>query len=440
MGWKKTKIGEFLFERKGLLDPNDRALFSFKKIEKIDFSEGKIFLSDYSPTKTKQIIVKKGDFVFSGLNIEKGAVAINDFNQDLVVSANYSTCEVDYLKVDQNFLKFLIKSQFFKNLLKENLKKDYGFTRPKHLINLEIYLPPLEEQKQIAEKLKLNEVKQKRLQQEIDTQKTNLKNLRKQILQDAIEGKLTKEWREKNPDIEPASKLLEKIKIEKEKLIAKKKIKKEKPLPEINKNEIPFELPESWVWTRLGEMIFYAENLDIQKKLNSNTQIAYIDIDSIDNKIHKISSIKYKKVSELSSRARRVLKKGFLLYSTVRPYLENIAFVENDIENHIGSTGFNVFKAIKVDLNYIFYFLLSPNLNNRYKELMIGFNSPSITNSQFENTLIPIPPLSEQLAIVSKLQTIMQKIDEAEQQIEKSLEYSKQLYSAILSEAFNFSK
>jgi hypothetical protein len=49
MGWKKTKIGEFLFERKGLLDPNDRALFSFKKIEKIDFSEGKIFLSDYSP-------------------------------------------------------------------------------------------------------------------------------------------------------------------------------------------------------------------------------------------------------------------------------------------------------------------------------------------------------------------------------------------------------
>ena len=124
MSWKKVKIGEFLFERKGLIDPNNQRLFSIKKIEKIDFSEGKIFLWDYSPTKTKQIIVKRGDFVFSGLNIEKGAVAINDFDQELVVSANYSTCEVDYCKVDQNFLKFFIESQFFKNLLKENLKKD----------------------------------------------------------------------------------------------------------------------------------------------------------------------------------------------------------------------------------------------------------------------------------------------------------------------------
>jgi len=115
MGWKKVKIGEFLFERKGLIEPHSKELFSFRKIEKIDFSEGKIFLCDYSPTKTKQIIVKNGDFVFSGLNIEKGAVAINDYGQDLVVSANYSTCEVDYSKIDQEFLKIFIKSPSFKN-------------------------------------------------------------------------------------------------------------------------------------------------------------------------------------------------------------------------------------------------------------------------------------------------------------------------------------
>ncbi len=427
MSWRKVKIGEFLFEREGRFKPDDKSLLSLDRLEKIDFS-GKFYIGQKT-SRTDMILIKSGDFVISGINVSKGAMGIYRKENDITATIHYSSYTFDESKIDINYFEHFLQSDEFIKLLEDQVKGGIKTEiKAKHLLKLEILLPSLQEQKQIAERLKYSEEKQKILQLQINNQKTNLKNLRKQILQDAIEGKLTKEWREQNPNIEPASELLKKIKQE-----------KEKPLPPIEKNEVPFELPKGWVWTRLGEIIFYTENLDIQKRLNSNAKIAYIDIDSINNKEHRISNIKYKKVSELSSRARRVLKKGFLLYSTVRPYLENIAFIEDDIENYIGSTGFNVFKSIKADLNYIFYFLLTPNLNNKYKELMIGFNSPSITNTQFENTLIPLPPLSEQLAIVSKLQTSMQKLDEAEKQIEKSLETSKLLTKAILAEAFSFS-
>ncbi len=437
-GWQKTKIGEFLKQYK-----NTEIIKKDTSYKLVTLSNtGDIYLRKYelgSFIKANKLYkIAEGSFIYSRLSIHGGAFGLVPKSlNDAVVTDEMPVFNFDETRVDKDFFIFSIKSNDFIFQLNQ-LTKGVGRVRIKEnsFLNLEIFLPPLDEQKQIAKKLKLAEEKQKILAQEINKQKTYLKNLRKQILQDAIAGNLTKDWREANPTTESASELLKKIKQEKEKLIAEKKIKKEKPLPAINENEIPFDLPKNWVWVRLGEVIVYAENLDIQKKLNPNSQISYVDIDSIDNYNHRIMRIKYKKVSELSSRARRVLKKGFLLYSTVRPYLENIAFVDNDKENYIGSTGFNVFKTLYADLNYIFYFLLSPNLNIKLKELMIGFNSPSITNLQFESILVPLPPLAEQLAIVLKLQILMQKIDEAEQQIEKSLEYSKQLSACLLAEAF----
>ena len=75
--------------------------------------------------------------------------------------------------------------------------------------------------------------------------------LKKSILQYAMQGKLV----EQDPNDEPASVLLARIKAEKEQLIKDSKIKKEKPLPPITEDEIPFELPQGWEWVRLGNII-----------------------------------------------------------------------------------------------------------------------------------------------------------------------------------------
>ena len=90
----------------------------------------------------------------------------------------------------------------------------------------------------------------------------NIPELRKLILQLAVEGKLTAEWRKENPDVEPASELLSRIQAEKAELVKAKKIKKSKPLPPVGAEEVPFEVPAEWVWCRLGDATYYAEKCE----------------------------------------------------------------------------------------------------------------------------------------------------------------------------------
>jgi len=258
-------------------------------------------------------------------------------------------------------------------------------------------------------------------------QLTLLENLNQAILQEAVQGKLVQQ----DPKDEPASELLKRIEAEKA-----KSGKKEKPLPPIKPEEIPFEIPSTWVWCRLGEIIEYTDNLDIQKHLSPDTIINYVDIDAIDNHNFVIREAKQKTVRELSTRARRVLKPNFIAYSTVRPYLKNIAVIEDDLENYIGSTGFNVFKTLNVELKYAFYYLLTPYVNNSFKDLMVGFNSPSITNDQFEKSLFPLPPLSEQKRIVAEIEKQLAKTKQLKEHIIANQQATEQLLKALLHQAF----
>ncbi len=271
---------------------------------------------------------------------------------------------------------------------------------------------------------------------EYNIQKELLTQLKQSILQEAIQGKLTTDWRLQNLNTEPASKLLKRIKAEKAKLIKDKKIKKEKPLPPITKEEIPFELPDGWVWCRLGDIIINSNNLNIHKELFPNELISYVDIDAIDNKRQVIREPKILPVNELSSRARRVLKQGNIMYSLVRPYLHNLAIIEEDKVNYIGSTGFAVFDCLFTENKYIFWLLLSKYIEDIYLGFMDGFNSPSITHDQFKSTIIPFPPLSEQKEIVKKVEALMQHCQALEQEIKTSEANAQMLMQAVLKEAF----
>jgi type I restriction enzyme S subunit len=275
---------------------------------------------------------------------------------------------------------------------------------------------------------------QKDLLFEYQNQLTQLENLNQAILQEAVQGKLVKQGPKDLPDRqagEPASELLKRIKAEKA-----KSGKKEKSLPPIKPEEIPFEIPENWVWCRLGEVIEYTDNLDIQKHLSPDTIINYVDIDAIDNQNFVIREAKQKTVRGLSTRARRVLKPNFIAYSTVRPYLKNIAVIEEELENYIGSTGFNVFKTLNVELKYAFYYLLTPYVNNSFKDLMVGFNSPSITNDQFEKSLFPLPPESEQKRIVTEIEKQLAKTKLLKEHIIANQQATEQLLKALLHQAF----
>jgi len=442
--WKKTKIGEFLQERKAKFEPDSEEIQRLRKIDKISFSDGKIHLGKYKLTKTKQIIVEPGDFVFSGLNIEKGAVSINQIDESLVVSTNYSTCCVDYSIINQEYFLRFIKSPIFKQLLIDNLKKDYGFTRPKHLLPLEIDLPSIEEQKEIVTHFKSIETEDDELKDELTHQQTLLKKLRQQILQEAIEGKLTADWRAQNPDLEPASELLARIQTEKQQLIKDKKIKKQKPLPAISEDEKPFVLPNGWVWCRLGEIM---ENLTdyhangAYKKLKDNVEL----LDRPDFAImlrttnfHHKSRNKYKYITQKAYdflSKSKVLPGDLIMNKIADP---GAVFFVDDRKQPM-SLAMNLF-LLKFSRKYASsryaYFYLKATY-----EYVVSFSSgtatPTITKDAVKQLRFPFPPLPEQKAIVAKVEKLLSVCDLLETQITHNQNHANALMQAVLKEAFS---
>ena len=150
----------------------------------------------------------------------------------------------------------------------------------------------------------------------------------------------------------------------------------------------------------------------MEKALPKGTFFQYIDIDSIDNKTNIINK-KIFSVDQATSRASRKVFKESTLFSMVRPYLRNIAFVGEQNENAIASTGFYVCTPINgIHPKYLFLLLTSDYVVNGLNEHMKGDNSPSIRSSDVENFWFPIPPYSYQIKVLSFLDKINLRIDE----------------------------
>ena len=230
----------------------------------------------------------------------------------------------------------------------------------------------------------------------------NTKQIRQTILDLAIRGELVPQ----DPSDEPASVLLERIRAEKEQLIKDKKLKRDKKDNEPI-DEVPFELPEGWEWCRGYEIL---NPMETQKPIGE--MFGYIDIASIDNKNNRIIDAKFISVSEAPSRASRKVKFGDTLFSMVRPYLKNIAFVEEEYSNCIASTGFYICSPNKTLYpKFLFYLMLSEYVVNGLNKYMKGDNSPSINNENITNFSFPLPPLAEQHRIVEKIEQLFALVD-----------------------------
>lgn len=232
--------------------------------------------------------------------------------------------------------------------------------------------------------------------------------LRELILQLAVQGKLVPQ----DPKDEPASVLLEKIKAEKENLIKEGKIKKQKALPPIESDEISYGLPKGWEWQRIREICHDWG----QKK--PDTDFTYIDVASIDKENGVISdNVQYLDSKSAPSRARKIVKKGTVIYSTVRPYLLNIAVVEKDYDPEpIASTAFAIVHPFNgVEARFLHYYFRSITFVRYVESKMIGMAYPAINDRNFFAGLVPLPPSSEQKRIVTRVDELMALCDELEE-------------------------
>ena len=438
---EKTKIGEFLFEREGKYKPDSEAIAGLKRIDKIDFA-GNFHIAQ-KPSKTNMILICSGDLVISGINVSKGAMGIYHGDEDVTATIHYSSYTFDTSKIDVGYFKRFLKSAEFIRLLQEQVKGGIKTEiKPKHILPMEIYLPDIAEQRKILSHFKSVETEDRDLKSELTYQQNLLKKFRQQILQEAIEGKLTKDWRTENPDIEPANELLKRIQTEKKQLIKNKIIKKPKPLLLISDEEKTFELPKGWAWCRLGELFEIVRGSSPRPKgdplywSKNRTLFHWITIADFSpyGKNGVLMDTKGFLTEEGSTKSRQV-KEGDLLIAC----------------SGVGSVG----RSIKTGINgYIYDGLLAiRNISSdymralmklflTYKEAQIysvasGANWLNINIEILSNYVFPLPPIPEQKAIVAKVEKLLAVCDELESQITSNQNHAKQLMQAVLKEAFS---
>ena len=271
--------------------------------------------------------------------------------------------------------------------------------------------------------------------------------LKNSILQMAVHGKLVPQ----DPNDEPASVLLERIRAEKEQLIKEGKIKKEKnpsvifrgadnlPYEKVGKNEpvciadeVPFDIPESWEWVRLGAISTYAET---KKKINAqdaDPNLWGLDLEDIEKGGQLISQ---KTVGERKAVGdKTIFKRGDILYSKLRPYLLKILVAPNNGICTPEIVPFNLYG--KINAYYIVEFLKSPYVDQVINSVTYGVKMPRVGTDTMTSLLVPLPPISEQARIVARLKCVLPEVQNYNTAYEKgkrlTAEFPIQLKKSIL--------
>ena len=282
-----------------------------------------------------------------------------------------------------------------------------SFVSLNYLRNYLIPLPPLTEQQQIVAKLNrlLTEIDELKAQEQalLATQNAFPKKLRAAILQAAMQGELNERTNENARD------LLAAIQTEKAALQKTGKLKKDKPLAAINEEEIPFAIPENWVWVRLGEIGIWGSgatpnrsnpdfyrNGDINWLKTGDLNDGYIDETS-----EKITALAVEKSSVTLQPI------GAVLIAMYGATIGKLGILNIPATTNQACCACVPFKGV---LNkYLFYFLLF----NRSNFILMGAGGaqPNISKEKIVSTLIPLPPLTEQQQIVAKLEALLAEIE-----------------------------
>lgn len=255
-----------------------------------------------------------------------------------------------------------------------------------------------------------------------------IKKLRELILELAVRGKLVPQ----DPNDEPASELLKRIAAEKVELVKQGKIKKQKPLPEISEEEKPFELPEGWEWVTLatvGEIVGGGTPKSDNPQFWAKNGIKWItpaDLYGLKGK-YITSGARDISPAGLSNSSARLMPKGSVLFSSRAP-IGYVAIADAELSTNQG------FKScvpyIKESAEYIYYFLLASA--KKIDAEASGTTFKEVSGAIVSKILLPLPPLSEQLKIVSRANELMSLCDQLEQQSLTSLDAHQQLVETLL--------
>jgi type I restriction enzyme S subunit len=199
-----------------------------------------------------------------------------------------------------------------------------------------------------------------------------------------------------------------------------------------------YDLPNGWKWVRLDAAAWLNKEKRDPRKEMPNEEFLYIDISSIEEGTGSILEVKKILGKNAPSRARRVIHANDVIMSTVRPYLKSIAIIPEEYDNQICSTGFAVLTCKKEILpKYLFYLLFSDVVIRQCNEMMVGAHYPALRFDQVARIKIPLPPLEEQKRIVSRLDQLVSRAEEAKRLRKLAREEAEKIMHAALNKVFS---
>jgi restriction endonuclease S subunit len=369
------------------------------------------------------LLIESGDFAYNPYRINVGSIGLVPAGMKGLVSPAYvvfSTTDSLSPELLLDFLKSTEGLQEIARYARGTVRKSLRF---EDLAQIRISVPSKKRQSEILAIRESIRLDVDLVKSELTLQQDLLKKLRQQILQEAIEGKLTVEWRKQNPVTEPASHLLERIAAEKAQLVKEKKIKAQRKLPPITEAEKPFDLPEGWELASFGQVTINKDEFRIPvTKADRSLRDKIYDYYGASGIIDKIDGYTHEGKHLLIS------EDGANLVARATP----VAFIANGkfwVNNHahvVTTVNDITMDYLKVHINAID---LKPYLSG-------GFQ-PKLSQINLNTIKINLPPLAEQKAIVAKVEKLMTLCDKLEEQITQNQTHAGLLLQSVLQEAFS---
>ena len=387
-------------------DLEDETMIPYFKMNNIGNWNGEFDLTNIvyikKNEKVDKYLISSDELLFNTRNSRElvGKTTVVPTINKRIVANNNILRITTFGNIQTKFLNYILISPYGKNLFFNltTATTNVAAIYQKQLREIMIPLPPLEEQSRIAAKIAQLFALLRKVESSTQQYAKLQTLLKSKVLDLAMRGKLVKQ----DPNDEPASELLKKIKAEKAELIKEKKIKKSKPLPPITDDEKPFDIPDSWEWVRLGE---------ITKKITDGTHnpppnahlgkqiISAVNIKNgkIDFKLSDrfVTNLQFEKEDK-----RTHIRRGDILFTIVGS-LGNAAIVETDKM----FTAQRSVAIINSDLpsKYLYYSLISKMFQEQIFNNAKGTTQKGIYLKKLSGLVLPLPPLKEQGRIVNKI-------------------------------------
>ena len=410
--WRWVRLGTIGYTNIGLTySPKDQTMDGVIVLRSSNIQNGKMVYEDIVKVNMEipdNKMCQIGDILICARNGSKrlvGKSAIVD-----KAGMSFGAFMAIFRSVCNQYIIHVINSAYFRN----SLLGDTGTTTINQITqdmlkNSLIPLPPLAEQKRIVAKIE-------ELLPLVDRYATSYEKLeqfsakfpedmKKSILQYAIQGKLV----EQRPEEGTGEELYQQIQAEKQRLIQEKKIKKEKKLPEIAEDEIPFDIPESWKWVRLGSVVsvYGGKRIPAGRKLTvEDTGHVYIRVSDMKDGCVSTENLQFVPQDIYPSISRYIIGKEDV-FITVAGTIGRVGKIPPELDGANLTENADRLVFSQLDQNWLIKCLQSSVVQSQIIDATTKVGQPKLAIVRIQNMMIPLPPLAEQKRIVAKIEELL---------------------------------